>query len=266
MLSKTQEWARMWPLPLTALVGIAGSAIFAYSNGVFIIEMTRAFGWTRTQFSSAFAIQTLLGLIIMPLVGRLIDRIGPRKVALTGIIPYVLAMALLGTATGAIWQWWLLCLFLGVCTALITPTVWLTAVVGRFQTSRGLALAVALAGVGVASGVSPILAVFYARIFGWRLAFTAQAVTWGVLILPLAVMCFRGLRDVGPKVPKVAQRNTPYGHVFKTRTFVFLAIAGSLICGVVFGLTLHLVPILRGNGLNPQTAAGMAGFWEYLPL
>jgi MFS family permease len=259
MSLKTQEWAKMWPLPFTALLGIAGSAIFAYSNGVFMIEMTKEFGWSRTQFSSAFAVQTLLGLVIMPLVGRLTDRIGPRKVALTGIIPYVLAFSLLGTATGAFWQWLALCLVLGLCTSLIAPPVWLAAVVGRFTASRGLALSVALAGVGVANGLSPILATFYAKLFGWRLAFPALVITWGVLILPLAIVWFRGPRDVGAAAPMLPPGTFRYSQVFKTRTFVFLTIAGSLICGVVFGLTLHLVPILRGNGLNPGTAAAVAG-------
>jgi predicted MFS family arabinose efflux permease len=259
MSLKTQEWAKMWPLPFTALLGIAGSAIFAYSNGVFMLEMTKEFGWSRTQFSSAFAVQTLLGLVIMPLVGRLTDRIGPRKVALAGIIPYLLAFSLLGTATGAFWQWLSLCLFLGLCTSLIAPPVWLAAVVGRFTASRGLALSVALAGVGVANGLSPILATFYAKLFGWRLAFPALAITWGVLILPLATVWLKGPRDVGAAAPVLPLGTFRYSQIFKTRTFVFLTIAGSLICGVVFGLTLHLVPILRGNGLNPGTAAAMAG-------
>jgi MFS family permease len=259
MSLKTQEWAKMWPLPFTALLGVAGSAIFAYSNGVFMLEMTKAFGWTRTQFSSAFAIQTVLGLVIMPLVGRLTDRIGPRKVALAGIVPYVLAFSLLGASTGSYWQWVALCLFLGVCTALIAPPVWLAAVVGRFVASRGLAISIALAGVGVANGFSPILATFYATQLGWRLAFPALAATWAVLIVPLAIIFFRGPKDLGVPAPVRTRSEFRYSHVFKTRTFVFLTIAGSLICGVVFGLTLHLVPILRGNGVSAGTAAALAG-------
>jgi len=259
MSLKTQEWAKMWPLPFTALLGIAGSAIFAYSNGVFMIEMTRAFGWSRTEFSSAFAVQTVLGLIIMPLAGRLTDRIGPRKVVLAGIIPYIIAFSFLGTATGAFWQWLVLCLILALCTALIAPPIWLAAVVGRFSASRGLALSVALAGVGVANGLSPILATWYAKLFGWRLAFPALVVTWGVIIIPLSLLFFLGPRDVGAAAPPQPRTAFRYSQIFKTRTFIFLTIAGSLICCIVFGLTLHLVPILRGNGLSPTTAAGMAG-------
>jgi predicted MFS family arabinose efflux permease len=259
MSLKTQEWAKMWPLPATSLLGIAGSAIFAYSNGVFMIEMTKEFGWSRTEFSSAFAVQTVLGLVIMPLAGRLTDRIGPRKVVLTGIIPYIIAFSLLGTATGAFWQWLVLCLILGLCTALIAPPVWLAAVVGRFAASRGLALSVALAGVGVANGLAPILATWYAKLFGWRLAFPALVITWGVIILPLSLIWFLGPRDVGGETSMPPRAAFRYSQIFKTRTFIFLTIAGSLICAIVFGLTLHLVPILRGNGVSAATAAAMAG-------
>jgi predicted MFS family arabinose efflux permease len=259
MPSKKQEWAAMWPLPFTALLGVAGSAIFAYSNGVFMIEMTREFGWSRTEFSSAFAVQTVLGLVIVPLAGRLTDRIGPRKVVLAGLIPYIIAFSLLGTATGSFWQWLVLCLILALCTAPVAPPVWLAAVVARFTASRGLALSVALAGVGVANGLAPILATWYTKLFGWRLAFPALVLSWGVAILPLSLVWFLGPRDLSGAAPIQPRATLRYSQVFKTRTFIFLTIAGSLICSVVFGLTLHLVPILRGNGLSPSTAAAMAG-------
>jgi hypothetical protein len=34
-----QEWARHWPLPITALLGVAGMSVFAYAHGVFLNTM-----------------------------------------------------------------------------------------------------------------------------------------------------------------------------------------------------------------------------------
>jgi MFS family permease len=257
-ISRKQEWAAMWPLPLVGMWGIAGSAIFAYSSGVFMIEMTKEFAWTRTQFSAAFTAQMILGLFVMPAVGRMTDRVGPRKVALAGIIPFTLSLAMLGAASGAVWQWLLLALAQGLCVALVSPTIWLTPIAGRFQASRGMALAVALAGVGLAITVWPILAAVYVRHFGWRAAFPALALTWGVLALPLALRFFYGSSDVrGQSVQPQAQRD--FGHKLRSRTFLFLVTAGALFSSVSYGLTLHLVPILRGNGMGPARAAAMAG-------
>src|SRR5579863_3477129 len=82
-----QEWATMWQLPLVCMLGTSGSAMFAYAGGVYMESVTRAFGWTRAQYSSAFLLMMLSGLVISPAIGWLVDRIGPRRVVLGGIIP-----------------------------------------------------------------------------------------------------------------------------------------------------------------------------------
>ena len=62
-LSPRAEWARHWPVPVVAMLGITGPAAFAYVNGVFMVAMTHEFGWTRTQFASGLTLQMLAGLI-----------------------------------------------------------------------------------------------------------------------------------------------------------------------------------------------------------
>ncbi|MGF7146665.1 hypothetical protein FHS96_000274 [Sphingomonas zeicaulis] len=34
--AKRQEWARMWPLPFVAMLGVARAGVFALSSGVFM--------------------------------------------------------------------------------------------------------------------------------------------------------------------------------------------------------------------------------------
>ena len=107
--ASSREWAALWPVPFTGLAGVVACSAFAYSNSVFMLELTAEFGWTRTQFSSAFLLQMLVTLTIGPLVGWLTDRYGPRRIALCGLVPYVFSVSMLGLANGSIWQWWLLC-------------------------------------------------------------------------------------------------------------------------------------------------------------
>ena len=118
-MTAKQEWAAMWPLPLVAMFGHAGAALFAYSSGVFMGPMTAEFGWSRAEFSMAFVIQTLFGIVVQPLVGRLVDRVGPRRVAIAGIIPAALAVSLLGLVGKPIWQWWGLCVIQMMFTSFI---------------------------------------------------------------------------------------------------------------------------------------------------
>lgn len=250
----------MWPLPFVAMLGIAGSATFAYSSGVFMEAMTGEFGWSRSQFSTAFAVQMMVGLLILPMVGRLVDRIGPRRVALSGIFAYILIFSSLGFANGVHWQWWLLGGTQALGVAMISPPVWMSAVVPRFRTSRGMALAVALAGIGVATAIWPIIAAFGVETLGWRATFPALALGWAAVMLPLTWFFL-------PDPPAVARGTlvsqpagtTSYGAAIRSRDFIFITLAGGIFASVSYGMTLHIVPILHDRGLSLTVAAGLAG-------
>ena len=265
--SARAEWAAMWPLPFVALTGIAGAATFAYSSGIFMSEMTGEFGWTRAQFSSAFALQFLVGIVSAPIVGHLVGRFGSRRIALAGIVPYVIGISLLGLADGSLLQWRLLVVLQGLGTALIGPAVWITAVVGRFSVSRGLAMAVGLAGIGVATGLWPLAANWYIGMFGWRGAFPALGLSWAAVMLPLTWFCFFGVRDVEPpgappagvQLSPAASPRSPLVPALLSRTYVFLVMAGTLFACFTFGLIVHLVPLLQDKGTPTTVAAALAG-------
>lgn len=257
-LTAKQEWSTMWPLPLVAMLGISGVAMFAYSSGVFMVEMTRAFGWSRAAFSAVFILQTIIGLFVMPVIGRVIDRVGPRRMALWGIPPYVVSFGLLGFANGSIWQWVALCSISAIGTFCVAPVVWITAIVGRFHASRGAALAVALTGLGVATAFYPPLAAFFIEHIGWRLAFPAMSLTWGAVMLPLVYFCFHGPRDRPTPAPPEAEAIAK-GRPLMNWTLFCLVTAGALFVIVSLGFTVHLVAILHDRGMSLTAAAGLAG-------
>jgi MFS family permease len=254
-----QEWADNWQLPLLAAIGIAGSATFAYSSGVFMKVMTGEFGWSRTQFSSAFAVQMVLGLIVGPLIGRYVDRVGARKVGLIGIFLFAAGLSSMGLANGKILQWWMLGGVQAICTAFIASPVWLSAVVPRFQASRGLALAVSLAGIGVATALWPILAALGIQSLGWRATFPVLGLGWAVLILPFAWFCLPG-QPASPLCATTAAatiRRDDYLRALRSRTFLCVTFAGAIFASVTYGLILHLVPLLTERGLTLAEAAGL---------
>ena len=257
----------MWQLPGTAMLGIAGISTFAYSNGVFLGEITRAFGWTRTEFSSAFTFQMLAGILCAPIAGRLVDRFGSRRVLSFAILPHLLSVALLGTIGGSVSQWQMLCVLQGLVAAFVAPAVWLAAVVGRFDASRGLAVAVSLAGLGLASMVWPLVSAAYVQLLGWRLAFPALASTFGIVILPLIYFYFYSAKERPSATASVHAISTPMLPALRSRTFILVAIAGGLFGSVTLGLNFHMVPLMRAKGFDLTTAATLAsatGFASFL--
>ena len=256
--SPRAEWSRHWAVPVVAMLGITGPAAFAYVNGVFMVAMTREFGWTRTQFASGLTLQMLAGLVVTPAVGRLLDRFGPRRMALQGIVPFVCIFSLLGLATSVLWQWWALTVLVSIGIGFVMPTIWLAGVVRTFNASRGAALAVGLAGIGIATAMWPPLTALFIRAFGWRLAFPAIALSWGIVLLPLTWLFYRpaSLRDpaTGAAAPL-----PPLGPILRSRPFLGLLAAGGSFAFAQLGLIAHFVPIAQGQGLDLRTAAGLAG-------
>ena len=240
------------------MLGISGSAAFSYSSGVFLLPIVGEFGWTRAEFSGAFTLQMTVALFVMPLVGRLVDKVGPRKLALGGIAPFVLGLSVLGLASGQVWQWWALCVFQGLCSAFIVPTVWMAAVVGRFDKSRGLAMAIALAGISLGSAIWPVLGAYYVENFGWRQAYLAMALTWAVPIVPLTFLAFHGARDLDDNTAAPLRLPSIWPSL-RTGGFIFLALAGLIFASMSFGLTMYFVPLLQDRGLPREVAAWMAG-------
>jgi MFS family permease len=267
-LSARDEWATMWPIPFVAMLGFMGSMIPAYINGVMIAPMTAAFGWTRAEFSSGLAIQMGVVLLFSPLVGRTIDRFGSRRVALVGLFPFVAAVAMLGLANGSIWQWRLLCVVEGMVGAFVVAPTWMTAVVIRFNASRGLAMAIALAGVGVAAMVWPIAATIYVERLGWRLTFGAVTLSWALVAYPIVFFCLRDpVQCAGPGSSKTTPHDFTAGlKALRSRVVIGVIVAGMLFITATVGLTLNSVPILVGNGVGLKAAAGLAGIAGFSSL
>jgi MFS family permease len=248
----------MWPLPIVSMLGVSGSAIFAYSTGVFMESMIHDFHWSRAQFSTIFALQMLLGVVFMPFVGSMIDRFGSRRVALFGSLPFVVGLSLPALANGDIWQWRLLCLGQALGQSLIAQTVWIAAITGRFRASRGMAIAVTLAGLGLGSMVWPVLAALYLNALGWRAMFPCLALTWAIVVVPLTWRFFHGAET---KARAEQNRSDPktYWRALRSRTFIGLIAAAGLFACSYFGTLVHLVPILRSSGVSLTSAAAIAG-------
>lgn len=255
------EWRMAWPLPFVVMFATTGSSLITYSAGVFMPLMTASLGWTRGAFSSGFMVSTLAGLIVLPLAGRMADRWGPRRIALTGAVAVTVAMSAFGLADRILWHWWLLFMLYMLSGAMMAPSILAMAVVSRFDVTRGLALAVALSGNGLAAAIWPPLATLYTAALGWRLAFAALAVSWAVVTFPLLFAFFRARRDLPAahhRPPAEAGANVRYAELLRSRPFMCLALGGTLFISAGIAILVNFVPLLRDRGMAAGTAAGVA--------
>jgi len=155
------------------------------------------FSWPRGLTAGAFSFGFLASGILGPILGRLIDRRGPRAVMLLGVVMVGAGLGLAPLVTAP----WHLYLTLGVLVAGGTVCLGYTGhalfLPNWFVRRRGLAIGIAFSGVGVGSIV--ILPWMQRLIegFGWRTACLAMAALVVVVLAPLNLLTRRRPEDLG---------------------------------------------------------------------
>lgn len=257
------EWRNFWFVPVAAGLGYATAVMYVYSMGPFIAPISEEFGWSRAQVSSGITIAAFLSAIFCIPIGILVDKIGPRRVGLFGVLVMCGAVALLSTATGSTGNWTLLWVILAFATLWVQATVWTSAVNSRFVASRGLALAITLSGASLAATIFPFIATVLIEKFGWRGAYLGLSMGWLALVLPFMFFCFKGAQDeelTGEKDPKqeTVLTGLTLQEGLRSSALYKLVMAGGFFAFTAIGTVVHFVPILTDSGAEPLKAASVA--------
>lgn len=167
-----------------SLFSIVGFAL--YGLPFFYDFFVRDLGWTRQQVTSGNAYSKLLiGPLFGFLAGWFIDRFGPRRLMLAGILMAGGALVGLG-AVSTLASFYLFYTFnaLGyVCGGPLPNQVLLSR---WFDTNRGKAMGFAYLGIGVGGAIVPLLAHALTQRFGWQAALQILGVLMVVIAFPMA--------------------------------------------------------------------------------
>jgi MFS family permease len=266
------EWKAHWPLVFTSMCGLSFASVAAYSMGLFIEPLTREFGWTRAQVSLGLTIFSMFAVPLSPFAGALIDRFGPRRMAIPGMALAGVAFASLSFANGSVSQWVALWVCYSLAALAIKTTVWTAAVSSVFSASRGFALAVALCGTAVAQTLSPVIAQWIIDNHGWRNAYLWMGLGWSLFVLVLLMFFFFGARDSARVAEKRSNQNASSGAVgatpelpglsprqaIRSPQLIKIAIVCLIASTIGIAIAVHKVPILTESGVTRQAAAWLA--------
>lgn len=261
-----------WIVAGSFLILFIAVGIGLYAPPVFLVPLQEHFGWSRAAIAAGSAIAAVVSGMVSPLVGAWIDKFGSRKVMAFGALVMGTAFLLLGTMRSL----WHLYALNALAAVGITCCAWIpiqTLISNWFTRKRGLAMGIALTGIGFGGlAMAPLTGLLIARV-GWRLAFAVL----GVLILiicatvVLAIVCSRpadmGLLPDGDAA--VAAGTTDHGsgpahgadlgQAVRAGAFWTLASAHFLWTFASLSIIGHFVAHLRDVGFESRTAAGALG-------
>lgn len=256
---------RGWWVVTACFIGLmlGETSVGVFTFGAFVKPLAAEFGWTRAEISLSRSIIGYTAVAVALPLGFLIDRYGARRL----IVPSAFLLAL---ATGSmyfltdslvhLYLGYFLIAFLGAATA---PLCYSRVVVQWFDRQRGLALGIALAGVGVGAAVMPLFAQSVVTHWGWREAYLALGILILVIALPVVAFVLADSPDAkasshAAHAPADLGAGLGIKAAAATRSFWLMAPA-FLVMGVfTSGIVAHLIPLLTDRGVQPAQAAGIA--------
>jgi len=130
-----------WWVVLAAGVGLALhiGPIIVSTFGVFFKPLSQEFGWSRAEVSLAFSLLNLEGIVVVPVIGRLVDRLGARRVIVPSVLFFGLGIMSLYFLTASLWHFYALYLVLGVGGGGTSPVGYSKVIAHWFDKKRGLA-------------------------------------------------------------------------------------------------------------------------------
>lgn len=262
------RFSNPWWVVAGAVTGlfVCNGPVLAFTFGVFLKPLMADMGWDRAEASFALSFGGIFSAIMVPVIGWLMDRWSIRTVALPGIAIYAIAIALLAISPKSLLVFTLLFALAEGLSAIQTPIGYAKAIAAWFDRRRGLALGIAMGGVGLGGFVMPQLAEALIERFTWRGAYLGLAMLTAVVALPAVGLWIReplpgeGERG-GPMTAAASMPGLTVRETLGTPRFWMLLAVFFLVGIAINGSVAHVVPLLTDAGIpRPQAAATLGVF------
>jgi MFS family permease len=241
---------RWWIVLASALALIVGQGpINVFAAGVFLKPVAADLGFGRGDISTAIAICNIMTAIAAPFFGRSLDVYGVRRPLLLSIALFALstaAMALLQPSYVVLFALYGIAGLVGIGQ---NPTAYSKVIASRFDSNRGLAMGLALAGVGLGTALMPVLSNFLIGKYGWQLGYVGL----GTLIILLAFIPV-ALWLPEPTVDKTGDKTAAlvgltFSEAVRTAKYWAMAISFFIAATAINGSLVHVVPLLTDRGI-----------------
>ena len=254
------------------IVGIGSLGIFASGAGQshtfspFIPVISKDLNISSTSITTAYMIATLFAAFLLPKMGKLVDKHGPRIVLIYTIILLGIGCMIFGAAANFL----MLAFAFGFLRFFGQGSLMLGSaniITQWFDKKRGFALGLMGLGFAISMGLHPPISDFLITTYGWRHAWVIIGLsTWIIMLPPLIFLAINKPEDVNmlpdgmASNPKTTSKNNKIfgltlNEALKEKSFYILSFSFFSISTLVTALHFFQVTILSQYFNMPSSTA-----------
>lgn len=246
------------------------AAFLTQAMGLYIAILSEEMGWSKTTLSGAAALQSVESAIIGPVLGWVMDRVGPQLMIRWGMVLFSAGLLLL-SQVHSVSMFYTSAILMAIGASLGGYFPLSVALVHWFEKFRARALS--LMSLGLATGGLAVPAIAWSmETWGWRATSVGTGLIVLVVGLPLARIILRRPQDHGDYVdgiepvveaaqdathtPKESSPDFTAVQALRTSAFWLLGLGHALALLVVSAVNVHAITHMKeGLGYSVTTAS-----------
>jgi len=259
-----------WIVGACFVISLYVHGMIGFGFSALIEPLSNEFRWSYLQISLASSLRGVEVGLLAPIVGLLVDRWGPRRLMLGGILLMGLAFLLL-SRTASLGMFYGVFILIALGMTALSPTVTMTTMANWFTRRIGTATGIMHSGVGFSGLMIPIV-VLIVDTLGWRAAITVLGLFLLVIISLLTLIVRHrpeqygllpdgeaGVTSMSEKklLPlETSSKDIGARVAIRSSAFWHIALAMMFQIMLVNAVVTHMIPYVGSVGL-PRATAGL---------
>ncbi|NLN61050.1 MAG: MFS transporter [Deltaproteobacteria bacterium] len=180
-----------WYVVLGAFLVLAVNYGVRYSFGIFLKPMAEEYGWSRAVISLGASFNMLVYSVCSIFVGKMVDRIPPRRIIVAGALMASLSLGFVAFATTPLAFYLTYGLLAGIGSAGLGVVVCNSSVAKWFHKRRGTAVGLATMGISAGTVALTPLAGHIVKMYDWKTGFLCFSLITFLIGVALAFLFFQ---------------------------------------------------------------------------
>lgn len=245
--------------------------------GKFQLQVTKALDITNSSYTLANTILQGLGIFLSPFISKKLAKGNLHLIQTVGVVVFAIAYGCYSFATSIV-HFYILSVVLGVTYLTSTVIPISQMITNWFQKKRGLAMSIAMTGIGLGGAVLSPIVTWILEKYDWKMGYRFLALLMVVIALPISAFIMRkkpedkGLKPYGADEESTAAakaEDTGVNISVKSsylKPFFILLLLGMLANGIVNSGGLGQLPAAIERAHNPQIQATIISLYSFVGI